>query len=171
MEKQMKWGLATLMLLLGIAAVFLFLDKDTETEPEMTLGQPTKDLLKQGVQVQQEVTQEANASDNEPPEQQAVDKPPPPGETKDSGYWEGDRWVTDEEVTQHVLDSIPFLLESARKGRDSTQEAYDRVARMLKEFPDHEHLHETLAKHKERLDMSNREISSLLKFKEKHEKQ
>ena len=45
MKKQMIWGLATLMLLLGIAAVFLFIDKDTMTEPEMTLGQPTKDLL------------------------------------------------------------------------------------------------------------------------------
>ena len=45
MSKQMKWGLATLMLLLGIAAVFLFIDKDTNTEPKMTLGQPTKDLL------------------------------------------------------------------------------------------------------------------------------
>ena len=54
MEKQMKWGLATLMLLLGIAAVFLFIDKDTEIEPEMTLGQPTKDLLKQGVKSPQQ---------------------------------------------------------------------------------------------------------------------
>ena len=61
MSKQMKWGLATLMLLLGIAAVFLFIDKDTETEPEMTLGQPTKDLLKKGVKS----PQQANTSDTE----------------------------------------------------------------------------------------------------------
>ena len=54
MEKKMIWGLATLMLLLGIAAVFLFIDKDTETEPEMTLGQPTKDLLKKGVKLPQQ---------------------------------------------------------------------------------------------------------------------
>ena len=54
MEKKMKWGLATLLLLLGIAAVFLFIDKDTETEPEMTLGQPTKDLLKKGVKLPQQ---------------------------------------------------------------------------------------------------------------------
>ena len=45
MKKQMKWGFTTLILLLGIAAVFLFIDKDTDTEPEMTLGQQTKDLL------------------------------------------------------------------------------------------------------------------------------
>ena len=30
MEKQMKWGLATLLLLLGIAAVFIFLDQNAE---------------------------------------------------------------------------------------------------------------------------------------------
>ena len=54
MKKQMIWGLATLILLLGIAAVFLFIDKDTETEPEMTLRQPTKDLLKQGVKSPQQ---------------------------------------------------------------------------------------------------------------------
>ena len=32
MEKQMKWGLATLLLLLGIAAVFLFLDQNAELQ-------------------------------------------------------------------------------------------------------------------------------------------
>ncbi len=32
MEKQMKWGLATLMLLLGIAAVFLFIDENAELQ-------------------------------------------------------------------------------------------------------------------------------------------
>ena len=31
MKKQMKWGLATLMLLLGIAAVFLFIDQRRRT--------------------------------------------------------------------------------------------------------------------------------------------
>ena len=54
MKKQMIWGLATLILLLGIAAVFLFIDKDTETKPEYALGQPTKDLLKQGVKSPQQ---------------------------------------------------------------------------------------------------------------------
>ena len=32
MEKQMKWGFATLMLLLGIAAVFIFLDQNAELQ-------------------------------------------------------------------------------------------------------------------------------------------
>ena len=49
MNKQMIWGLTTLILLLGIAAVFLLMDKDTAKTPKTTLGQQTKDLLKQGV--------------------------------------------------------------------------------------------------------------------------
>ena len=32
MSKQMKWGLATLILLLGIAAVFIFLDQNAELQ-------------------------------------------------------------------------------------------------------------------------------------------
>ena len=32
MSKQMKWGLATLILLLGIAAVFLFIDQNAELQ-------------------------------------------------------------------------------------------------------------------------------------------
>ena len=71
MKKEMKWGLATLILLLGIAAVFLFIDKDTNTEPKMTLGQPTKDLLKQGVK-------------SPPPAETpvAVEEPPPSKEAQ-----------------------------------------------------------------------------------------
>ena len=79
MEKKMKWGLATLLLLLGIAAVFLFIDKDTETEPKMTLGQPTKDLLKQGVKL----PQQANVSDTQ--------KPPPPDDGREY-VWHGNHW-------------------------------------------------------------------------------
>ena len=43
MKKQMIWGLATLILLLGIAAVFL-LNKDTATKPNHVLEQETKNL-------------------------------------------------------------------------------------------------------------------------------
>ena len=44
MKKQMKWGFATLLLLLGIAAVFLLTDKDTATKPNHVLEQETKNL-------------------------------------------------------------------------------------------------------------------------------
>ena len=63
MKKHKIWRLATLILLLGIATVFLIIDKDTNTEPKMTLGQPTKDLLKQGVKL----PQQANTSDTQRP--------------------------------------------------------------------------------------------------------
>ena len=80
MSKQMKWGLATLILLLGIAAVFLFIDKDTEIEPKMTLGQPTKDLLKQDVKW----TNNLVIADTQ--------KPPSPSESYETGHWDGDYW-------------------------------------------------------------------------------
>ena len=93
MKKQMKWGLATLILLLGIAAVFLLTDKDTETKPKNVLGQQTKDMLKQGAPLPQQA---------ETPD--PVRKPPPPGETKESGYWHGDHWYRhDEARTDDVI--------------------------------------------------------------------
>ena len=80
MEKKMKWGLATLLLLLGIAAVFLFIDKDTETKPKMTLGQPTKDLLEQGVKLPQQA---------KTPE--AEQRPLPPDDGREY-VWHGTHW-------------------------------------------------------------------------------
>ena len=44
MKKQMKWGFATLLLLFGIAAVFLLMDKDTAKTPNHVLEQETKNL-------------------------------------------------------------------------------------------------------------------------------
>ena len=121
MKKQMKWGLATLMLLLGIAAVFLFIDKDTTTEPEMTLGQSTKDLLKQGVNMPQQTPQVVNVSDD-------TQRPPPPGETHQTGYWHGDHWHkivadelmvppkdTEQHTTQKATDWKALSLEERRK--------------------------------------------------------
>ena len=44
MKKQMIWGFATLLLLFGIAAVFLLMDKDTAKTPNHVLEQETKNL-------------------------------------------------------------------------------------------------------------------------------
>ena len=65
MKKEMKWGLATLILLLGIAAVFIFLDKDTETEPRLVLGQATKKLLEEGPQQQSTPSPDGHGHDGE----------------------------------------------------------------------------------------------------------
>ena len=80
MKKHKIWRLATLILLLGIATVFLIIDKDTDTEPKMTLGQPTKDLLKQGVKL----PQQARTSD-------AEQRPLPPDNGREY-EWHGTHW-------------------------------------------------------------------------------
>ena len=79
MEKHKIWGIAILLLLLGIAAVFLIIDKDTETKPKTTLGQPTKDLLKKGVKL----PQQANTSDTQ--------RPPPPDDGREY-VWHDNHW-------------------------------------------------------------------------------
>ena len=77
MKKQMIWGLAALILLLGIAAVFLFIDKDTETEPETTLGQQTKDLLEQGVKPPPAETDRQPPPEESPQERHAPEETTP----------------------------------------------------------------------------------------------
>ncbi len=84
MKKQMIWGLAILMLLIGIAGVFLLIPRDTDTESEMVLGEATKKLLENGPNPKGS-PQEANT-----PEPGI--RPPPPGETHETGHWDGDRW-------------------------------------------------------------------------------
>ncbi len=46
MNRNMIRGIIVLIVLLGIAGVFLLIDRDTHTEQRLKLGQVTKDLLK-----------------------------------------------------------------------------------------------------------------------------
>ena len=125
MEKQMKWGLATLMLLLGIAAVFLFIDKDTETKPKYTLGQQTKDLLKQDVKSPQQAETPGAEKRQPPPGTSATtqdtnittaEKPPPkmspfglgpypeiPEKMNAPYLWEGCQTLEDELLTRVII--------------------------------------------------------------------
>ena len=77
MKKQMIWGLAILMLLIGIAGVFLLIPQDTDTESKLVLGEATKKLLEDGPK-QQVSAQEAG-------------KPPPPGASP-NGHWHDGVW-------------------------------------------------------------------------------
>ncbi len=77
MKKQMIWGLAILMLLIGIAGVFLLMPQDTDTESKLVLGEATKKPLEDGPK-QQVSAQEAG-------------KPPPPGASP-NGHWHDGVW-------------------------------------------------------------------------------
>ena len=130
MEKKMIWGLATLILLLGIAAVFLFIDKDTETKPEYALGQPTKDLLKQGVKS----PQQANVSDTQ--------KPPPPDDGREY-VWHGNHWdpvdapkLVDSlfeapELKSDLPDELPADLPTDAEIQQMSYEDLDHLKQLL----------------------------------------
>ena len=81
MKKQMIWGSATLILLLSIAAVFLFIGTDADTE-NVGNKAPSDDVIRQ--------SQDANAPKT--PVADAQKQPQPPGETNETGYWHGDHW-------------------------------------------------------------------------------
>ena len=125
MKKHKIWGFAILLLLLGIAAVFLITDKDTNTEPEMTLGQPTKDLLKQGVKLPQQAETPGAEKRQPPPGTSATtqdtnittaEKPPPkmspfglgpypeiPEKMNAPYLWEGCQTLEDELLTRVII--------------------------------------------------------------------
>ena len=83
MKKEMKWGLATLLLLLGIAAVFIFLDQNAELR-QLEKETAESDKLFEESKKQKKI-EEANLPADDV-------KKPPPGETHETGYWHGDHW-------------------------------------------------------------------------------
>ena len=119
MKKQMKWGLATLLLLLGIAAVFIFLDQNAELR-QLEKETAESDKLFEESKKQKKI-EEANLPADDV-------KKPPPGETHETGYWHGDHWYkivadelmvppkdTEQHTTQKATDWKALSLEERRK--------------------------------------------------------
>ena len=73
MKKHKIWGLATLILLLGIATVFILLDQNAELH-QLEKETAESDKLRQERNKPQETPQVVDVSDN-------TQRPPPPGET------------------------------------------------------------------------------------------
>lgn len=65
-------GILTILILVVAAGVFLLIDRSTDTEPKVI----------------QKIKKDEIATRNA----QDADKPPPPGETKETRYWHGDHW-------------------------------------------------------------------------------
>ena len=106
MKKQMKWGLATLILLLGIAAVFIFLDQNAELQ-QLEQETAESDKLRQEHNKLQETPQVVDVSDD-------TQRPPPPGETHQTGYWHGDHWHRHDEARTDVVISAPQVTAAQR---------------------------------------------------------
>ena len=106
MSKQMKWGLATLILLLGIAAVFIFLDQNAELQ-QLEQETAESDKLRQEHNKPQETPQVVDVSDD-------TQRPPPPGETHETGYWHGDRWHRHDEARTDDVIPAPQMTAAQR---------------------------------------------------------
>lgn len=109
MNKNMLGGTIVLMVLLGIAGVFLLIEQDTDTEPRLKLGQATKDLLKNPPK--QQTAQEVSTADNE-------QNPLPQGERSGTENSHADGIGHDEphashphSITETETDTFPNLLE------------------------------------------------------------
>ena len=179
MKKQMIWGIATLILLLGIAAVFLLTDNDTAKPTKYVLGQSTKDLLnKPRPQPQKDASSAASKQ--------------MPGETE-TGHVHGDGTVhqgthaentplqteppanyVPSEAEIAAVDKItkahlPKRIAQVQTLRDSYQNSYNKLLQYTQEFPDSEFFQKSLAEMRGYLDFRNRELSSLLKMEAEYE--
>lgn len=81
MKKRMFWGLGVLVLLIGIVGVFVLIQQDTDTNSDIVLGEATKKLLK-----------DRKKQTTVKPEVLDANRPPPLGETHETGHWDGDIW-------------------------------------------------------------------------------
>ena len=106
MKKQMIWGLVTLILLLGIAAVFIFLDQNAELQ-QLEQETAESDKLRQEHNKLQETPQVVDVSDD-------TQRPPPPGETHQTGYWQGDNWHRHDEARTDVVIPAPQVTAAQR---------------------------------------------------------
>ena len=80
MNRKMVRGIIVLIVLLGIVCVFLLIGQNTDTEPKKVYNEPSDEVI-------QKVGDDLAAQKA----QNAV-KPPPAGETFETGHWDGERW-------------------------------------------------------------------------------
>ena len=106
MKKHKIWGLATLILLLGIATVFILLDQNAELH-QLEKETAESDKLRQERNKPQETPQVVDVSDN-------TQRPPPPGETHQTGYWRGDNWHKTEPIN-------PNVAQNTKQGADKAE--------------------------------------------------
>ena len=83
MRRKLYWGLAVLIVILFTAGVFLLTQRNIDMEPEIVLGEETKQLLKDMAQQHKEVSVQDAAQD--------AAKPPPPG-VSPNGHWHNGEW-------------------------------------------------------------------------------
>ena len=100
MKKRIYWGLGVLVLLLGIVGV-LMMKRGTGSEPITVYKHPSDEVL-DNIRNKIAAQQEQEIDDS---------KRPPPGETKDSGYWHGDHWHKNDYIPESTGNTFDHIRE------------------------------------------------------------
>ena len=91
MRKKMYWGIASLILIIGVVGVYFMLQPESDTEPEKKFIVPSEAENKQAKDVNQP---QRSVSE--------VAKPPPPGASPNE-HWHDGEWH--DEVHHHISDT------------------------------------------------------------------
>ncbi|MDE0314094.1 MAG: hypothetical protein OXM61_04265 [Candidatus Poribacteria bacterium] len=103
MNKKMVGGIIVLIALVGFVGVFLLISRDTDTDTKKVYKAPSEEVL------------EKVSGDLTAQKAQDTAKPPPPGETHETGYWHGDHWHRyDETNEQHGKVVTPPVTASQK---------------------------------------------------------
>ena len=87
MRKKMYWGIASLILIIGVVGIYFMLQPDPDVEPEKVFIAPSEADLK-NMREAREKAREANK--------------PPPGASP-NGHWHGDEWHDESHVPNDRL--------------------------------------------------------------------
>ena len=80
MNRKMVRGIIVLIAIVGIAGVFLLIGRNTDTGPKKVFNAPSDEVM------------DKVRGDLAARKAQDAVKPPPPGETHETGHWDGDHW-------------------------------------------------------------------------------
>ncbi|RKU17056.1 hypothetical protein C6501_04925 [Candidatus Poribacteria bacterium] len=111
LKKNWHWMLFVLVIFGGIGVV-LFTQLNTDTEPKTVYKLPSEETL-QKIR-EKAAARKAQADDG-------TNRPPPPGETHETGYWHGDHWhrtapsVNEKQAARDGTNVLPSTTENPKR--------------------------------------------------------
>ena len=109
MTRRMYWGIATLILLLGITGVFLFMKERAEFQQ-----------LKKELAESNKLVEEYNKEKTKQPTAE-VTKQPPPGASP-NGHWHGDEWHDAPHQTPIVVAKEPVEVDVSSQDSETSMD-------------------------------------------------
>ena len=102
MRKKMYWGIASLILIIGVVGIFVMLQPESDTEPEKKFIVPSESDLKKAREAKQ----------------------PPPGASP-NGHWHNGEWHDESHQTPITEDTKEMPAETLKTAEKSDLSKYD----------------------------------------------